>query len=55
MIKRLIVLLIAGTFIFAGCAKKAEKEVPAAEPAAQEAAEPGAEPAVEGETAEPTP
>lgn len=53
MIKRLIILLIAGTFIFAGCAKKAEQEAPAAEPAVEETTEPAAESAVEEETAEP--
>ena len=56
-IKRLITLMVAGTFIIAGCAPKYDKTAPAAEPAApapavEEAAEPAAEPVME-EAAEP--
>ena len=54
-IKRLITLMIAGTFIIAGCAGMQEKKMPADEsaaPAVEETAEPAAEPVME-EAAEP--
>ena len=56
-IKRLITLMVAGTFIIAGCAPMYEKTAPAPEPAApapavEEVAEPAPEPVME-EAAEP--
>ncbi len=56
-IKRQITLMVAGTFIIAGCAALTEKMAPAPEPAApapavEEATEPALEPVME-EVAEP--